>query len=54
MRARRGSGRPGPADAIYELPLQRWRDVPGSKVKPADFLRGMLELRRIRRRYLRR
>jgi glycosyltransferase involved in cell wall biosynthesis len=50
-RARRGAGRPGPADVIYELPLRRWRDVPGSKVRPADFLRGMVELLRIRRRY---
>jgi glycosyltransferase involved in cell wall biosynthesis len=37
---------------IYELPLDEWRDVAGSKVRPSDFLRGMLELWRIRARYL--
>lgn len=32
---------------IYELPLLRWTDVPGSKVRPWDFLRSGLELVRI-------
>lgn len=43
-----------PADAIYELPLQTWRDVPGSKVRPWDFGRALLELARIWRSYPRR
>jgi len=51
--ARRGTGRPGPAEVIREIPLWEWRDVAGSKVGPADFLRSMLELYRIHRRYLR-
>jgi len=36
---------------IYELPLDEWRDVAGSKVRPTDFLRGLLELLRIYQRY---
>jgi len=35
------------AERIYELPLNMWRDVTGSKVKPADFVRGLGELLRI-------
>jgi len=34
-------------ERIYELPLLRWRDVPGSKVRPWDFVRSGLELVRI-------
>ena len=40
-----------PADAIYELPLRTWRDVPGSKVRPWDFGRALLGLARIWRAY---
>jgi glycosyltransferase involved in cell wall biosynthesis len=36
---------------VWELPLRAWRDVPGSKVKPLDFVRSGLELVRIRRAY---
>jgi dolichyl-phosphate beta-glucosyltransferase len=50
-RARRASGGPGPAQVIYELPLSAWRDVKGSKVRPLDFVRSLLELARIRRTY---
>ena len=32
---------------VYEVPLLRWTDVPGSKVRPWDFLRSGLELVRI-------
>jgi glycosyltransferase involved in cell wall biosynthesis len=51
IRARRREGRPA-ADAVLELPVLAWQDVPGSKVGPADFVRGLVELLRIRRRYL--
>lgn len=50
---RRGSGRPGPAEVIREIPLWEWRDVPGSKVRPLDFLRSMAELFRVHRSYRR-
>jgi len=44
-------GRPPAERAIYELPLRRWKDVAGTKLKPADFLRAVRELWTIRRAY---
>jgi dolichyl-phosphate beta-glucosyltransferase len=38
---------------IYELPLNCWVDVPGSKVRPQDFLRAVRELWFIRSKYSR-
>jgi dolichyl-phosphate beta-glucosyltransferase len=38
----------------YEFVLRHWSDVPGSKVKPFDFLRTCRDLVRIRRRYFHR
>lgn len=38
-------------ERVYELPLDTWTDVPGSKVRPWDFVRSGLELLRIRRAY---
>ncbi|MFV2069346.1 MAG: glycosyltransferase [Pirellulales bacterium] len=40
--------------AICELPLGRWRDVAGSKVRPTDFLRAVGELADIYWSYVRR
>ena len=37
---------------IYELPLDEWVDVAGSKVRPSDFRRALMEIWRIRSRYL--
>jgi len=51
--SRAESGPPASA-VIYEHPLDEWVDVPGSKVRPSDFLRGIWELWLIHRRYLRR
>lgn len=36
---------------LYELPLDHWEDVAGSKVRPRDFATGFVELVRIWRRY---
>jgi glycosyltransferase involved in cell wall biosynthesis len=44
-------GRNATAAAMYELPVQRWHDVTGSKVKSHDFLRALHDLWKIRRKY---
>jgi glycosyltransferase involved in cell wall biosynthesis len=54
IRARRDRRDRSPERVIREVPLQRWHDVAGSKVGPLDFFRGIADLWRIRRRYLRR
>ncbi len=46
-------GRDAAAGAIYELPVVRWHDVTGSKVKSHDFLRALHDLWKIRRAYRR-
>lgn len=38
-------------ERVYELPLDRWTDVAGSKLKPTDFLKAIQELARIRWKY---
>ncbi len=41
-----------PADrVIYEVPVDEWVDVAGSKVRASDFARALVEIARIRRRY---
>lgn len=42
-----------PEDKLYELPLQTWIDVAGSKLKPRDFLRSFTDLLKIRHAYVR-
>lgn len=37
---------------IYELPLDAWHDVSGSKVRPHDFVRAAADVVRIRARYV--
>ena len=37
-----------PLEAFVEMPLNHWRDVPGSKLRPLDFPKSFLELYRIR------
>jgi glycosyltransferase involved in cell wall biosynthesis len=45
------NGREHTAHSIYELPLERWSHVHGSKVKPWDFVRALADLRTIARTY---
>jgi dolichyl-phosphate beta-glucosyltransferase len=42
---------PSPESLVTEIPLRRWTDVPGSKVRATDFVRAYFGLRRIRRHY---
>jgi glycosyltransferase involved in cell wall biosynthesis len=48
---RSGDGLPV-AERVYELPLRSWHDVSGTKLHPGDLPRLLLDLWRIRRRYL--
>jgi glycosyltransferase involved in cell wall biosynthesis len=50
--SREAASLPAMEELIYELPLQAWTDVAGSKVRPFDFVRAMFEMARIYRRYL--
>ena len=38
-------------DALYELPLESWEDVAGSRVRPRDFFVALAEVTRIWARY---
>jgi dolichyl-phosphate beta-glucosyltransferase len=51
IQSRRGSGLTPPAGAVYELPLESWRDVAGSKVRAVDFFVAFFEIARIWSRY---
>jgi dolichyl-phosphate beta-glucosyltransferase len=53
IHASRGPHLPAVQSIIYELPLQTWRDVAGSKVKPVDFLRAFFGLTHVYWKYLR-
>jgi glycosyltransferase involved in cell wall biosynthesis len=46
-------GRQAVSTAIYELPLDEWTEVPGSRVKAGDYLRALGELAAIWWRHLR-
>ncbi len=46
-------GRDAAAHAIYELPITRWHDVQGSKVRSTDFVHALKDLWKIRRAYRR-
>jgi len=44
-------GRAAARESLYELPLERWEDVAGSKVAPGDFFVAFAEIARLWRRY---
>jgi glycosyltransferase involved in cell wall biosynthesis len=50
-RLRRVARLPPAQEAIYELPLKRWTDIAGSKLKWTDFFKAMADLARIYRAY---
>jgi len=52
IQSRNGTNLPKPGDVIYEYPLDVWNDVHGSKIKPKDYLRSLIDLWRIHRTYL--
>ena len=43
------TGGPPARERIVERPLRKWRDVAGSRLKPGDFARAVLELAQIAR-----
>jgi dolichyl-phosphate beta-glucosyltransferase len=51
--ARRAAGLPPLSEAMYEFPLDAWRDVAGSTVKGRDFAKAIVEMARIYATYLR-
>ncbi|MEX0978289.1 MAG: glycosyltransferase [Pirellulales bacterium] len=51
--ARRAAGLAPLWEAMYEFPLDAWRDVAGSTVKSGDFVKAALEMARIYWTYLR-
>lgn len=51
IRSRSGGTLTPAAEAIYELPLERWHEVAGSKVKPLDFFVAFIEIAQIWYRY---
>jgi glycosyltransferase involved in cell wall biosynthesis len=53
IRLQREQGGPPVEKLIYELPLETWHDVRGSKVSALDFVRAIAEMMRIHHRYLR-
>lgn len=42
---------PAPRRAVVEYPLERWRDVPGSKLRPRAALKAAVDLATLWRRY---
>ena len=48
---RAGPGEPARRDRVYEVAVPVWHHVPGSKLRWTDFVRAILELAVIRRRY---
>ena len=52
VRARRAGGMTPVSKIIFEYPLMEWRDVAGSKIKPADWIKVGINLGRIYVKYI--
>jgi dolichyl-phosphate beta-glucosyltransferase len=52
IKAQRIEGGRPVSDRVYELPLQQWHDIAGSKLRPFDFVKAGTDLWRIYRKYL--
>jgi glycosyltransferase involved in cell wall biosynthesis len=50
--ATRKSTAPPAEEIIFELPLNEWVDIAGSRVRPIDFVRAIFEICQIYKRYL--
>lgn len=50
---RRGTAQPRLGHVVYEYPLDHWRDVGGSKIRPGDFSVALVDMGRIYWTYLR-
>ncbi len=53
IRLRRETVSPQVSETVFEIPLEKWEDVAGSKLKRGDFFKAVSELGRIWWRYLR-
>ena len=51
VKTRREKGGKKAEDSLYELPLNIWHDIPGSKLRMIDFFIALVEIFRIFRRY---
>jgi len=51
VRRHRDDAGPSVEASVVEVPLRRWTDVPGSKVRATDFVRALVGVRRVRRHY---
>ena len=51
LRARQAAGESDVESGIYEYPLDEWKDVAGSKLRPVDVLLTIADLARVHRTY---
>lgn len=54
VQAKRSTNAKPVGDVVYEMPLDAWEDVEGSRLRPRDYFTAMVDLASIYRRYFRR